>query len=570
MQRRYDRRLMVTPARNHESGTSPPGNMTSGPDRGQVQELERPPRWNPVWVVVIAAVAALLGAAWLAALTVGGGELDRADARLASEARAGATIFSERVSAADERATTLARSPALQRALAREDAARLQELIGAADVAVYSGPRRLAGEAPEGVTRSVTVISSGRSIGRVVAFVPLDPDAIAALAQAAGLRRPDRFITLSGAAAAGLPVGQAFDRAKNGRLRMFATRLVSQPRPVLLAAATPRSEINERTNRRTLWLILATLVTLATLAFIVGGARWLLAPQRRATPRRRDLRQVLGLVGDALASTHNPEKLLPVILHASMEATGAVGGIASRDGKEVAREGTFEDTGSPLRLELASTEVADEEVALVLFPTPRGFDERTVTLAHSLAAQAAVALDNARLHNIVQRQAVTDELTGLANRRSFQETLEAELRRAERFDNSLALIFADLDDFKRVNDRFGHGVGDEVLRSFAEVLRGRIRSIDLAARLGGEEFAVLLPSTDAEGAEALAESLRQATAGLAIPAGSISVRVTASFGVASFPQTQGADDLMTSADLALYQAKRRGKDCVVTADREKA
>ena len=109
------------------------------------------------------------------------------------------------------------------------------------------------------------------------------------------------------------------------------------------------------------------------------------------------------LVGDALASTHNPEKLLPVIVHASMEATGAVAGLAVRDGEEVAREGIFEATGRPLRLELASAEVADEELVLVLFPPPAGFDDRTVALAHSLAAQAAVALDNARVHASLER-----------------------------------------------------------------------------------------------------------------------------------------------------------------------
>jgi diguanylate cyclase (GGDEF)-like protein len=541
--------------------------VTSGLHVSNLEASELRPRRNAVWVfVAITAVIALLAAAWLAALTVGGGELDRADARLASEVRAAATIFAARITAAEDRAAALARTPPLQHALRDDDIARVRELAHG-DVAVYSGGRRVAGRAPAdpAVTRSVVVLSRGRAIGRVVAFVPLDAAALRQLAARAELNPPDRLSTASGAAARTVPVGHAFERTTDRRMRVFATQLVGAPRPIVLTASTPRDAISDRTNRRTLWLILATLVSLATLVVIVRGGGWILSSQRRPIRRRRDLRQVLGLVGDALASTHNPEKLLPVILHASMEATGAVGGFAVRDGEEVAREGSFEETGDPLRLELASTEVADEEVALVLFPTPRGFDERTVTLAHSLAAQAAVALDNARLHGIVQRQAVTDDLTGLANRRSFQDTLEAELRRAERFGNSLALIFADIDDFKRVNDRFGHGVGDEVLRAFADVLRHRVRSIDQAARLGGEEFAILLPETDAAGAQALAESLRAATSTLSIPVGPDLVSVTASFGVSAFPPVQSADDLMTSADLALYSAKRRGKDCVVTA-----
>jgi diguanylate cyclase (GGDEF)-like protein len=543
--------------------------MSARPHVGRITGLNlRPRRRNAILgVAMISVVVALLAAAWVAALTVGGGELARADARLAGEARAAATIFGGRIAAADERAGTLARSTALQRALRRRDGQAIRALIRGADVAVYSSGRLIAGRTPgSAATRSVVVLSGGKPIGRVVGVVRVDRKAVDQLGARAGVRPPDRLSIVSGARAGAVPVGRAFDRVADRRYRAFAARLVGPPRPVVVEALTPRSAISHRTNRRTLWLILATLVSLATLAVIARGVGWIAATQRGPLPRRRDLRQVLALVGDALASTHNPEKLVPVILHASMEATGAVGGFAVRDGVEVAREGTFESTGSPLRLELASTEAADEEVELVLFPPPGGFDGRTAALAHSLAAQAAVALDNARLHGIVQRQAVTDELTGLANRRSFQETLEAELRRAERFGNALALVFADLDDFKRVNDRFGHGVGDEVLRAFADVLRHRVRSIDQAARLGGEEFAILLPETDAAGAESLAESLRVATSRLAIPVGSSFVHVTASFGVAAYPDVVNADELMTSADLALYTAKERGKDQVVTAD----
>jgi diguanylate cyclase (GGDEF)-like protein len=203
------------------------------------------------------------------------------------------------------------------------------------------------------------------------------------------------------------------------------------------------------------------------------------------------------------------------------------------------------------------------EVALEIWPASGSFDGRTRTLAKSLAAQAAIALENARLHNIVQRQAITDELTELANRRHFTETLDTELRRAERFGEPLGLVFADLDDFKRINDRHGHQVGDRVLRAFADCLRQRVRVIDMAARLGGEEFAVLLVETDLAGATALAESLRETVSALEVPVGdSECVTLTASFGVAAYPEARTPEDLLAAADAGLYRAKREGKNRV--------
>ena len=176
-----------------------------------------------------------------------------------------------------------------------------------------------------------------------------------------------------------------------------------------------------------------------------------------------------------------------------------------------------------------------------------------------------------RLHRIVERQASTDGLTDLANRRHFEETLAGEISRAERFDGSLALVLADLDDFKQVNDRYGHQAGDDVLREFAAVLRDTVRDIDLAARYGGEEFAVLLPQTDPEGAERLAERLREAMANrrLAIVPGT-AFTVTASFGVAAFPEAPTGAALFAAADEALYRAKSAGKNCVVCAGAEGA
>lgn len=163
----------------------------------------------------------------------------------------------------------------------------------------------------------------------------------------------------------------------------------------------------------------------------------------------------------------------------------------------------------------------------------------------------------------VASQAATDGLTGLANRRSFDDELALEWRRAERVGDSLALVLADLDDFKSVNDRFGHQAGDAVLRRVAVILDSGGRQVDLAARYGGEEFALLAPETDLEGATKLAERLRSEleAATITLPDGR-ELRVTSSFGVAVKDGLEGPEDLIAAADEALYVAKRNGKNRV--------
>ena len=128
-------------------------------------------------------------------------------------------------------------------------------------------------------------------------------------------------------------------------------------------------------------------------------------------------------------------------------------------------------------------------------------------------------------------------------------------------------MLADLDDFKLVNDRFGHQTGDDVLRALSRVFRASLRDVDLPARLGGEEFAVLLPETDALGAEGLAERLRTELAAVELQGPEEEpLRVTASFGVALYPQAGSGDELLTLADAALYAAKAAGKNRVVRRD----
>jgi diguanylate cyclase (GGDEF)-like protein len=203
---------------------------------------------------------------------------------------------------------------------------------------------------------------------------------------------------------------------------------------------------------------------------------------------------------------------------------------------------------------------------MLLYPTRSGFDAAAERLATWLASQASIALENARLHHVVQVQAVTDELTGLVNRRRFMTALETETVRTSRL-RPPSLILADLDDFKRVNDRFGHPVGDELLQEFARALLDHVRDIDIPARLGGEEFAVLLPETPVDGASAVAERLQRflAATPLLVKNGH-NIHATASFGVAELVEGEAGDELLRRADAALYRAKDEGKNQVVVAE----
>jgi diguanylate cyclase (GGDEF)-like protein len=206
--------------------------------------------------------------------------------------------------------------------------------------------------------------------------------------------------------------------------------------------------------------------------------------------------------------------------------------------------------------------------ALSIARRGRAFDRTESELLEYLAGQAVVSIENANLHETVERQAVTDELTGLANVRAFWAILGRELERSRRFGSSLGLVMIDIDDFKQVNDRYGHQQGDEVLAHVADVLRRLSRDIDAPARYGGEELAVILPETDLDGAALLAERMRAAVESMFVRGARDSggLQVTASFGVAAAPE-DGVDGeaLVAAADAALYRAKRAGKNRVEVA-----
>jgi len=183
-------------------------------------------------------------------------------------------------------------------------------------------------------------------------------------------------------------------------------------------------------------------------------------------------------------------------------------------------------------------------------------------LAAAVALAWALARTLTRLHRRVAAQAVTDPLTGLWNRRHMAETLEREVLRAARFGHPISLIILDVDDFKKINDREGHLQGDLVLEAVGEVVREATRSIDVAARYGGDELAIILVETDREGALIVGERLGDRMRETRVPlreGGSMGV--TVSLGVATIPDSaEGLESLVDAADRALLRAKRAGKN----------
>lgn len=211
-----------------------------------------------------------------------------------------------------------------------------------------------------------------------------------------------------------------------------------------------------------------------------------------------------------------------------------------------------------------------ERVLAVLFlqdcSESRAWSIDDISLIGSLADQVSVAIENAELHEEKERQAVTDGLTGMANRRSFNSTFAREFERAKRYEQCLSLVMIDLDFLKVINDSFGHQVGDEAIKEIGRMLKQSSRTIDLAARYGGEEFCLLLPNTDVAMAEQLAERLRKLIEEVHIEGPG---HISASLGVATYPIHAGdPESLFKKADDALYEAKQAGRNTVKVAGSE--
>ncbi|MCK5255639.1 MAG: diguanylate cyclase [Deltaproteobacteria bacterium] len=207
--------------------------------------------------------------------------------------------------------------------------------------------------------------------------------------------------------------------------------------------------------------------------------------------------------------------------------------------------------------------VADDVLGIMGLVGVQKISENRGRLISTMANQVALALKNATEHKRVQELAITDELTGLYNRRAFQKALDKELRRSKRYKKPLSLIMLDIDGFKEINDKFGHQAGDGVLRSLALNLQRAIREIDFLARYGGDEFAVILPETKAEEAVVLAERLKKTEKNCPISTGGSHRNITLSIGVADISECMNSEDeLISQADRVLYLSKENGGDTV--------
>jgi diguanylate cyclase (GGDEF)-like protein len=196
---------------------------------------------------------------------------------------------------------------------------------------------------------------------------------------------------------------------------------------------------------------------------------------------------------------------------------------------------------------------------------PNFFKQSDAERLRAFADQAAIAIENARLYQGMQQLALTDDLTGLYNRRGLLELGQREVQRAHRFDRSLTLIWMDVDHFKDINDAFGHEKGDEVLRKVIERCKLEVREIDIFSRYGGDEFIIILPETGLEGGVQVAERLCELTRKINVSSFLGTIHVTASFGVATLDEkVTDLNALMTQADQAMYAAKQAGRDRVVS------
>ncbi len=555
---------------------------------------------------LLLAILPLAAAFWGFSAVTKRAEVRRVDTRLEAELRAVSAAYERQLTAVRRGAHALGTRPAVQQGFRT---GRFESLPRNVRVV---GPRRLRVGAPATLvaTEVVRVRERGRTIGSIVATIPLDRSLLRKLRFESGLAHGDRIVFLPRSRRSlkgvrpGNPVAVTLGPS---RYRALASVPVTRERRIQLVLLAPAEAIDAESasiRRRLLFVLLGALVLLAAIAGAEGKSIMRSVGElasaakaigrgrldQRVPVRGRDefadlatsfnsmadqlrtrivevelertrLRDSFARFGELLAATHEPEQLLSVIAAAAAETAGAEGAVLLGEQGAVIEIGTVADDAK--RVEFALAAGQSRFGILMLYVDEIGDD--TLAAVQGLVTQAAVALENARLHAVVEQRAISDGLTGLANRRHCEEALRAEIVRSERYGSPISVILADIDNFKVANDTHGHSFGDLVLQQFASVLDETLREIDVSGRWGGEEFLIVLPGTTLSGAVDAAERIRAAFAGREFAGGAENVRLTASFGVADLCSGRNADGLVDAADAALYEAKRAGKNRVVAA-----
>jgi diguanylate cyclase (GGDEF)-like protein len=315
-------------------------------------------------------------------------------------------------------------------------------------------------------------------------------------------------------------------------------------------------------------------VVVAALATLVVVLLALLAARRRRDEEEARRSRTLA----ELSASIDLDEVLSRTLEAAATAPGVDAALVSMKGPDgkplVATLGLSAEeaerqavVGPPDRRHARSVPLAGESSrfgSLTVFSRSAGgpLGEHVLAELEALAERAGPAIDNARRFREARQLADLDDLTGLHNRRYFHETLAREVARAQRYDRKLALIVFDLDDFKSVNDRIGHLAGDSVLADAAERVRDVVRSADIACRVGGDEFAVILPESTLADADQLYRRIQAAVSARPL---ALVGKLHLSAGVAELRSEDDGTSLFERADEALYRAKNAGKDQIVAA-----
>lgn len=548
-------------------------------------------------------------------------EQNRVDEGLQAGLRATLASYENELVSAQKSAERLARSSAFQRAVVRHDrsvlAAYIADLPG---LRVQSGSLRIGKVYPYAGERRVQFVGSSKPGGELIASVPLDPASLRRFENLAGISSDEKLLLAQGTRVFNSQTGAGARANLNedeiGRVRLagkdyrvLVSHVVSSRGSVGFALVTPQARVTSavfRLEMRVLLVLLGFLVIMGTIAFFEGkvivrsvgelaraaraiarGSLQERVPVRghdefaslavafnemteQLQARLKELEQERGRLREAtlrfsegLGVSHDAVQLLRVVVESAVEATQATGGVITGPHGERFIAGEPEKGKEQSEWSLR----AGRENLGTLVLSGDHFNEEELEMVALLCGHAAVALDNARLHRIVERQALVDGLTGLANRRRSESALDEEIVRASRLGSELTLAILDIDHFKEVNDRYGHAAGDSVLKELALVLNHSLREIDTAGRWGGEEFALILPGTDTAGGARLCERIRQTLADRRIPIEEgMAISVTASFGVAGFVRTGSRERLLAAADEALYRAKRGGRNRVELAD----